>query len=246
MNLSIITISYNNLEGLKKTASSLQAQTHQDFEWIVVDGGSTDKSVDFLKMTNADWKSCPDRGIYEAMNRGIDRATRDYMLFLNAGDMLATEDTLAMIDETIARDPNFVYGDSLEQSMDGKIHEKPAKPYATIGKGLFTHHQAMIYKKNSLRYDLNYKISSDYDFTYRYLMDVVAQDLPVHYIPTSLCIFEGGGVSQTSAKLGRIEQYRIRQFHHISGARSTFAKQTLVWNFRQLFPSVFWFLKRFL
>lgn len=243
MDLTIITITYNNLEGLKKTHKSLCAQTAQTFEWIVVDGASTDGSIDFLKTTDASWKSEKDGGIYDAMNKGIDRANHQYMLFLNAGDMLADPKTLEILEETLKLNPAFVYGDSIEQDGNGVKHFKPAKPYTKISKGLFTHHQAMIYKKNDLRYDLAYKISSDYDFTYRYLMEIVSLDLPVHYIPMPLCIFEGGGISQTSAKLGRDEQYKIRQNHHISGARKTYIMQTLAWKFRSMFPSLFWTLK---
>lgn len=242
--LSIITIAYNNLEGLKKTYESLIAQDTDDYEWIVVDGASTDGSIDFLKTTHAQWKSEPDNGIYDAMNKGIDRIDRDYMLFLNSGDCFAAPQNLSTILSTINRNPTFIYGDALEQEENGKIREKTAKPYITVSKGLFTHHQAMIYKKTNLRYNTQYKIASDYDFTYRYLMDVVAHDLPVHYIPEPLCIFEGGGVSQTSAVSGRKEQYNIRKSHHISGAKRIYLTQTIAWRFRTIFPNLFWWLKK--
>jgi putative colanic acid biosynthesis glycosyltransferase len=241
--LSIITIAYNNLDGLKKTHASIQSQTTQEYEWIVVDGGSKDKTSTFLKTTNANWKSEPDGGIYDAMNKGIDRMKGDYMLFLNSGDCFADQDSLGHILETIHQNPAFIYGDALEQEENGLIREKIAKPYTTISKGLFTHHQAMVYKKNDLRYDTQYKIASDYDFTYRYLMEIVSLDLPVHYIPTPLCIFEGGGISQTSAKKGRLEQYKIRKSHHIKGAKRLYCAQTLIWKFRMLFPNLFWGLK---
>ena len=244
MNLSIITIAYNNLDGLKKTFESLKAQSIDDYEWIVVDGGSTDKSKEFLATTHANWQSKPDEGIYHAMNKGMVRASRDYVLFLNSGDCLASSETLRLISECLERGAAFVYGDALEENEQGELHYKRAKPYITVSQGLFTHHQAMIYRKNDLRYDLSYKIASDFEFTYRYLCDVIAQDLPVHYIPEPLCVFEAGGVSQTSAVLGRKEQYEARCVHHIAGAKRIYFMQTLAWNFRQIFPKLFWLLKR--
>ena len=244
MNLSIITITYNNLEGLQKTSESLHSQSVQDYEWIVVDGGSEDGSVDFLNTTHAEWKSARDGGIYDAMNKGIERATREYILFLNAGDCLADPETLAMIGERITQGAHFIYGDALEENEKHIRNYKPSKPYTTISKGMFTHHQAMIYRKTDLRYDISYKIAGDYEFTYRYLCDVVAQDYPVHYIPEPLCVFEAGGVSQTSAFLGRREQYDIRRKHHISGARYRYLQQMLAWNFRKCFPKLFWMMKR--
>lgn len=82
--LSIITINYNNLEGLKKTVESVVNQTWQEFEYIVIDGGSTDGSATYLESQNDKityWVSEPDKGIYSAMNKGIAKATGEYLLF---------------------------------------------------------------------------------------------------------------------------------------------------------------------
>jgi glycosyltransferase involved in cell wall biosynthesis len=97
MKLSIITINFNNLSGLKRTVDSVISQTWQNFEYIVIDGGSTDGSVKFIeehrqKLTF--WKSEPDRGIYHAMNKGVKVATGEYLLFLNSGDELYNRDVI--------------------------------------------------------------------------------------------------------------------------------------------------------
>lgn len=87
--LSIITINYNNLEGLKKTVDSVVNQTWQEFEYIVIDGGSTDGSALYIESQSKHidyWVSEPDKGIYNAMNKGIAKATGEYLLFLNSGD----------------------------------------------------------------------------------------------------------------------------------------------------------------
>lgn len=97
MRLSIITINYNDLNGLTKTHQSIAMQTWQDFEWIVIDGGSTDGSKEYIESLERKpdcWCSEADKGIYDAMNKGIAKASGDYMLFLNAGDSLYTSTTL--------------------------------------------------------------------------------------------------------------------------------------------------------
>jgi glycosyltransferase involved in cell wall biosynthesis len=87
--LSIITINYNNLEGLKRTVESVVNQTWQEFEYIIIDGGSTDGSAAFIASCSDTidyWVSEPDNGIYNALNKGIQKATGEYLLFLNSGD----------------------------------------------------------------------------------------------------------------------------------------------------------------
>lgn len=97
LKLSIITINLNNVVGLKRTVESVLSQTWQDFEYIVIDGGSTDGSVEFIKQKSNSidfWISEKDSGIYNAMNKGIRKATGEYLLFLNSGDYLFTNEVL--------------------------------------------------------------------------------------------------------------------------------------------------------
>lgn len=100
MKLSIITINYNNLVGLKKTTQSILSQSYNGYEWIVIDGGSDDGSREFLTKYNANiayWCSEKDNGIYNAMNKGIVKAQGDYVLFLNSGDYLYDESVLSKV-----------------------------------------------------------------------------------------------------------------------------------------------------
>lgn len=97
MQISIITVTYNDLEGLQKTTESVFKQTFKNIEYIVIDGGSTDGSAEYLTANSeafAYWVSEPDAGIYAAMNKGIDKATGDYLLFLNSGDYLIDSTTI--------------------------------------------------------------------------------------------------------------------------------------------------------
>lgn len=115
MKLSIITINYNNLEGLKRTFSSVINQSFRDFEWIIVDGGSTDGSVSFLEDNRGLFSrliSEKDNGIYDALNKGGRLATGDYIFFLNSGDCFYSSEVLSSFFENKDNeDADFLYGD---------------------------------------------------------------------------------------------------------------------------------------
>ena len=99
MKFSIITVNYNNKEGLRKTIESVIHQTFRDFEFIVIDGGSTDGSDDVLKEYDAQidyWVSEPDGGIYQGMNKGIKKATGEYLNFMNSGDCFYASNILGI------------------------------------------------------------------------------------------------------------------------------------------------------
>ncbi len=121
MKLSIITINYNNLAGLRKTMESVFAQTCRDFEYIVIDGASTDGSAELVRSHATDltyWVSEPDNGIYNAMNKGVRAATGDYVLMLNSGDYLVDSNVVSrVLPELDGTD--IVQGNIIEQHDDG-------------------------------------------------------------------------------------------------------------------------------
>jgi putative colanic acid biosynthesis glycosyltransferase len=202
---SIITITRNNLDGLKRTQASLESQSARNFEWIIIDGDSGDGTKDYLHDLPAVGISEPDDGIYDAMNKGIERAGGDYLLFLNAGDMLADMDILSTLSKAAAAGPDFIYGDALESNG---LYKK-ARGGKELDWGMITHHQAMLYRREkigALRYDAALKIAADYKFTRSFLS--TARDM--HYVPCAICIFEDGGISQRNRRLGRLEQFRVR------------------------------------
>jgi glycosyltransferase involved in cell wall biosynthesis len=121
--LSIITINYNNLEGLKRTVESVVKQTWKEFEYIVIDGGSADGSFEYLKEQKASfsyWVSELDSGIYNAMNKGIEVATGEYLLFLNSGDVLYNDNVLLETKKSLLLDMDIVYGDLWIVGEQGK------------------------------------------------------------------------------------------------------------------------------
>ena len=216
---SIITITKDNLSGLEKTAHSiqlLQSDEWKDFEWVVIDGASSDGTIEFLKQSNANWVSEPDNGLYDAMNKGIERSNGIYIIFMNAGDIFSQDDILETIQNEIDEPlPDLLYGDALEEGHSTNQYYKTARHHRLIHKGLFTHHQAIFYRKDKiqdLRYDLKYSYASDYDFTARFLKT----NPYAHYFDIPICIFEQGGISQKNAAKSRKEEFQIRKSLNVS------------------------------
>jgi glycosyltransferase involved in cell wall biosynthesis len=121
--LSIITINYNNFEGLKKTIESVVNQTWQEFEYIIIDGGSNDGSAAYIESQSEHidyWVSEPDQGVYYAMNKGIEVATGEYLLFLNSGDILNNDNVLFALKKSLLLDMDIVYGDLWNVDEKGK------------------------------------------------------------------------------------------------------------------------------
>lgn len=246
---SVMTVTLNNRDGLARTHASLERQTCTDFEWVVVDGGSHDDTADYMKnVREATFISEPDQGIYDAMNKGMLRARGHYLLFLNAGDELAAADVLEAIQSASAQNsaPDFIYGDALERMRTGACLLKRARSHTNPFSGMFTHHQAMLYKRTALEgfsYDLRWDIAADYDLTMRFLK----HGARALYIERPLCIFESGGVSQARAGLGRQEQYRIRREAGVLPPvlnEALYVFQFSSWHIRRLFPALYWMVRR--
>jgi putative colanic acid biosynthesis glycosyltransferase len=244
---TIVTVTKDNLEGLTATEASIKAQSVQDFEWIVIDGNSQDGTQDHLKEIGADYISEDDRGIYDAMNKGIGRAKGRYTLFLNAGDCFAHPDVLRKLRVTPTFWPDLIYGDALEQSptKQGKHLFKAAKSHKHINRGLFTHHQSIFYKTKYLKelhYNTLYKLAADYDLTLRFLK----AHPDAFYVAQPICIFESGGISQRQEKRGRIEQQIIRKKllgYNWMNNKSIALTQGMASTIKKRMPPVYWWLR---
>lgn len=246
MYFSIITITRNNLDGLRATTESLSTQSFKTFEWIVVDGDSADGTMEFLHdiplagAAAIKASSGPDGGIYDAMNKGLADALGDYILFLNAGDVLAGPDVLRDIAE-VGDNADFIYGDAIEGCMI-----RPARPHHRIAMGMFTHHQAMIYRRaliRDLRFDIAYGIAADYKFTIAFLRRAER----ITYCPIPVCRFAPGGISQTNPRRGRIEQFRIRREIGVCTLPvnlAIFTGQCVLMTVRRFFPGLYWRLRK--
>lgn len=172
MKLSIITINYNNKNGLQKTIDSVISQTFKDFEWIIIDGGSTDGSKELIEKYSSYinyWISEPDKGIYNAMNKGIVQAKGEYLQFLNSGDALYTKTTL---DELFKQNlyGDIIYGDVIfiknDNSQELIRYNKPLSLSYFIS-GNVINHQASFIKRELFKeqlYNENLKLVSDWEF----------------------------------------------------------------------------------
>lgn len=243
---TIITVNRNNRSGLQATAKSIREQEFTDFQWIIVDAVSTDGTNDDLEEYGATILCEPDEGPYDGMNKGIDLAIGDYIIFMNSGDCFAQTQTLQKIRDAVwFSKPDFIYGDSWE--TDGRrTAYKPARSYLKASKGMFTHHQSMLYKRTlirDLRYDLSFEIAADYDFTLAFLNKAQT----CLYLPFPVCVFRSGGLSQKNVTKGRKEQFAIRQKQHVTSFPKnalTYAMQTVSWGLRACAPGLYWTLRR--
>jgi len=220
MLFSIITICLNDRDGLERTYRSIHGQTCADFEWIVIDGESGDGTVAFLREldeSHVHWISESDDGLYDAMNKGIERATGKYLLFLNAGDELAAPDVLEKVAEVIEinKSPDLLYGNTFERTADNQLLHKKSGPHKRIWYGMFAHHQSIFYNRSTvanIRYRLEYPICSDYAFT----GEVLAQAGNIMQLPFEVSIFAQGGLSSRSFYPGEKDYWGIKRdvLHH--------------------------------
>jgi len=196
MLLSIITINRNNLSGLQDTVRSVLDQTDQNFEWIVIDGASTDGGAEFTRSINRPNTiaiSEPDRGIYDAMNKGIDLCHGDFCLFLNSGDIFQQDDSLARcLTEMQKRPEADVFRFAIAETLNSKVLQIVHPAEKITGLFLFNNtipHQATVIRTFWLRkyhYNTVYKITADGDFfrklyCFEEIKDVVIDKILTHY-----------------------------------------------------------------
>lgn len=169
--LTVISVNLNHADGLRATAASIVGQSLQPFEWLVADGGSSDGSLEVIREfapSITAWWSTPDRGVYDAMNRGLGRARGEYVLFMNSGDRLADVATLARITRVLAEPepPDLLLGGTILDLPSGlRIYRAPRSPARFLRFGVPAYHQATVFRRAvhlSTPYDLDLPISADY------------------------------------------------------------------------------------
>ena len=198
MRLSIITINLNNCKGLHKTIESVIAQTFTDFEWIIIDGGSTDGSRELIEQYAdhfAYWVSEPDRGIYNAINKGIAQAKGEYIQILNSGDCLFEGSTLEQLFSN-QYDADILYGDAVCLYPDGSRLDK--KYPDTVSLNYFIHdvinHQASFYRRQVFDghpYNEKYMIAGDW----AYCMEAVCRGMRFIHINQTIVYYDNNGIS---------------------------------------------------
>lgn len=208
MKLSIITVTWNNLQGLRFTCESVISQSYTGYEWIIVDGGSTDGTCEYLQSLSpkpTHWCSEPDQGIYNAMNKGISWSHGDYLLFLNSGDTLADASVLQRV-VTELHDADIIYGDALFC----KPHKKRLVQYPEtftlyhLWRGFTPCHQATFIRAALLKengYDERYRIVADY----RKWLEWKLAGCRYQHINVVVCNYMLNGISTTNQSLHRQE-----------------------------------------
>ena len=217
MQISIITINYNDLDGLQKTMSSVLEQTYSKIEYIVIDGGSTDGSADYIaskKEALSYWVSEPDKGIYNAMNKGIDKATGKYLLFLNSGDWLFNANVLGRIACELNNDIDIIYGNLLKVYNKDKIVQDtgPKSNNLTLNTfytGTINHPSSLIRKELFDKYGLydeNLKIVSDWKF---FLIAIGINNAKVRYLNSNISYFDMSGLSNLNVTERNLERKKV-------------------------------------
>lgn len=221
MKLSIVTINRNNAAGLEKTLQSVAAQTFTEFEYVVIDGASTDDSVEVIKkyesqFSHLKWVSEPDSGIYNAMNKGVRLASGEYIQILNSGDGLAAPDvTEKMLDELEkAGNPSILYGNMVKCFPDGRrLADKCFAGQEITMLGMFTgtlnHNPAYVHRKLFEKYgyyDEAIKIVSDWKW---YLQAIILGDEKPRYVDMDVTLFDMTGISETNTELTKRERKQV-------------------------------------
>lgn len=216
--LSIITVTYNAGQVLQRTLDALAEQDYPHIEYIIVDGASTDNTMTLVGAAGAlvhKVVSEPDKGLYDAMNKGMHMATGDYLLFLNAGDELADGHVLSEIFDLPAAD--VFYGHAMLVNMDGKSLglREPLPPehltWKSLQWGMSVCHQAFIIRRDkAVTYDLQYRICADIDWMIRSLKKCDTTKNTGGLI----CRFLIDGVSSAQRKKAWTERYTVLSRHY--------------------------------
>lgn len=199
--ISVVTVVFNDANNLQRTIDSVVSQIYPNVEYIVVDGGSTDGTLDIIKRNEfviSKWISEKDKGIYDAMNKGIALSTGDYIIFMNAGDLFYSEESISeCLLATPHCYPDIIYGDYFlngSRRNDGLIK---AKHINQLPRGMICSHQSMFFKRECLIneiYDLEYRSAADYDLIFRlFLLGKL-----FHKVDCVISFYQAGGVSDVN------------------------------------------------
>ncbi len=215
---TIITITYNAARWLERTVVSILSQSYPNIEYLIIDGGSKDGTVDIIKQYApgiAYWVSEPDKGLYDAMNKGLKQATGDYVWFINAGDTLQSAATVQRIAMKIGKRsslPDIIYGETSIVDAEGKplgmrrLKAPKQLTWKSFRMGMLVCHQSFIAKRTiAPEYDLQYRLSADYDWCIRCLK----QAKSIYNTKMILSNYLEEGLSTQQRKASLKERYEV-------------------------------------
>ena len=214
LSISVITVCYQSKDGLSSTIESILQQDYPDFEYIIIDGGSTDGTLDVIGKIEsrlAFWSSEPDKGIYDAMNKGIRQAHSEWLLFLNAGDTLVDHQVFSsMLPYLAQEDFSIVYGNIIKVYDNRKVKSCQLPQKNIDFMDLFCRtidHQAAFIRRELFSkygfYDINYKLASDWLF---FMNAVGLHHEPCLYVDRDISFFQMDGMSSKHPELYQQER----------------------------------------
>ena len=226
--LSVITINFNNHLGLVRTANSILTQSaRHSFEWIVIDGASTDASKDWLNKNSSKIDiliSEPDQGIYDAMNKGIEAASGEYIWFMNSGDAIFEPSTVEKLLNDLDSNMDVYFSDTMFIDQEGKelgliSALKPQRFPQELRPDSFRFgmnicHQSFVARKKVVpRYNLEYRLASDIDWIIQILKKAPSNQCCKHVLSR----FETGGSSYQNTNEAWKERYKVLGHHYGKG-----------------------------
>lgn len=234
---TIVTCTYNAEAVLQRTLDSVMKQTYCNIEHLIIDGVSKDKTLTMVKAyqhKNDVGESAheilvfsePDKGLYDAMNKGIDRATGDYLIFLNAGDVFSSEDTLEFVEGCVGEGeelPGVLYGDTDIVNMDGHFlrHRRLTPPkrlsWRSFMWGMLVCHQSFYARADiakGIHYNLDYRFSADVDWCIRIMRESARRHLPLRNVNAVITNYLDGGMSVQNHKASLKERFQVMRSHY--------------------------------
>ncbi|HIZ91804.1 MAG TPA: glycosyltransferase [Candidatus Bacteroides merdavium] len=219
---SVITVCYNAEATIEDTIQSVISQTYHHVEYIIVDGASKDRTMDIVNRYReriAIVVSEPDRGLYDAMNKGIRLATGDYLCFLNAGDSFHEDDTLQQIVHSIhgTQLPDVLYGETALVDHAGhflrmrRLSSPDVLTWKSFRMGMLVCHQAFFAKRElAIPYDLRYRFSADFDWCIK----IMKKAKVLHNTHLTLIDYLAEGMTTRNHKASLKERFRIMTHHY--------------------------------
>ncbi len=218
---SIITVTWNAAGVIAPTMQSVQRQTSSDYEMLIIDGASTDDTLAVVRQASIAGLrvfSEPDNGLYDAMNKGIERARGRYLIFLNAGDAFADDTVLARLAVLTADNPGVIYGQTQlvdkNRNVVGMRHLRAPKRL-TAGSflnGMVVCHQAFVARRDLVpKYDLQYRFSADYDWCIKVLRKSPAN---AYVGPKPIISYLADGMTTRHHRESLRERFRIMSRHY--------------------------------
>lgn len=225
---SIITVTYNAGKALEDTIQSVITQTYKNVEYIIVDGKSTDGTMDIVNRYREHIHTIvsePDNGLYDAMNKGIDLATGDYLCFLNAGDELHEDDTLQLIVHSLNGEkelPDVIYGETAIVDEEGhflrmrRLSTPEHLTWKSFQHGMLVCHQAFMPRRDlAVKYNLKYRFSADFDWCIR----IMKKSRVLHNTHLTIIDYLNEGMTTRNHKASLKERFHIMCHHY--GTAST-------------------------